>query len=1486
MMVPNLCSPASERAQRVVVCAPQKEPGTRALDELHTLAGFFAELPFFRDLHFPLLQSGCCQHLVLQTQPAGQLVCSEGEVTPGRFFLILQGHLKVCQSAHSNQVVLGPPSAFPDAEKSLSAEAPHPTLGIRCDRTVEVQPHGGDERLRTTVYVRGFPSHWKVEQLFEVFQRFGSIVTIKLLSQMAAGSTVVGTTTSATVTFASVQQALSASHAQIPASVLGRPGQRSTKADGGGGGDGDGDGAGRPSNRLARVRMLLLLPPKRSATQEGMLWVQLLEEVPDGSQLIGASMGGSTASQGQNAAVDRQRSPAPHSRDTNDVLGTTGDCRATDPADAADVSLAVLHREAYLSVCFDVVHQVIDVLASPPRMRSPAQLTKVEQMFGTTPFFRRLSRSAMIRKSACRFLGIATIEPDTLLYEENQPRAAKTYIILTGHVKLSMDASDTPDELVGPGTSFGNEALTNHAGTRYVNTAVATERTVLATLERRDYMRICNTEDVQRVIDKFWKLASGKPEDSEGGPTQLAVDLKGYKQVYMRIAKVITTKQMFSAKELQKTMHQDWKEDLQLFGNPDTQTLNHEQYSDALYQLIDEWSNGVEAVKLYEQLLLLILENSTKLDRDGNLVLRPLRAVPCCFQALCDLRARWQSKVTQWQAASNIGKDDLGNVRNEAVEKTKSTFSQQGIFKSIAEASRTSSANSSGGRDMSAYLRQVFDSIDIDGSGSLDRDEVAQLSRNLGNELSPEELEAAMLEMDGDGGGEVDFEEFEDWYMNMLSSDDMIRVIFEQMDDDGSGTLEKAELGMLLAELGSPMSDVELDGVMRSIDVDNNGDVDVQEFSTWWRKYTSNELLSQTKVVEDPHAQYLLTTFNNADSDGNGAIDKRELTALMLALGEDPTPNDLNLMMAVMDENNDGDITFEEFARWFSCVVGMPEGHDAAGAATTLEMDKVCAVAASLRDVFGEEEATLSPRAVRAAFLHCANGTEPASISFADLRTWWTEVLARHDDAIVARVAKDEQLTHVVAKEAAAQTQELSTEAEPSEAGAPRGQTGPTIAHESDECEQSETSSSDDEHDSDEAVPAQCTAFSALPSAQYASRRLLKQLLGAAHRQKGPDNAAATIRRTPATLAVTVNSPHTPATLAPVRRSGTPSWDALRDAPRLALTSPDTADTLGGLLRPTTAPGWDHDHDGGGHLAARRPPGPLVAAALSRSLPSLGIVARRPLRRGGGGGAGGGGGGGGGGVRQQPLPLRHALLRSEGWLQQTLQRSEQARRQLRTPHTFPVHGQQPGPSSGAMDDADALSPSGSPAPTSPRGRRPVVLPRPGRGRGGVEGGGGSSSSEMAQLRGEVAMLRLRQQAGERFLEARLQRAGAALEEAAAARRAGLGGVAAQEAAAAAAVARGDAQPELPWAARAGRQPGPWRVDDHAVAMARQPPPPLAPSYTAIIAPSSQVHAGVADRIRRHGRLREQDEDHEYSLAPPGARNCVWAGLARAGTATS
>jgi hypothetical protein len=61
-------------------------------------------------------------------------------------------------------------------------------------------------------------------------------------------------------------------------------------------------------------------------------------------------------------------------------------------------------------------------------------------------------------------------------------------------------------------------------------------------------------------------------------------------------------------------------------------------------------------------------------------------------------------------------------------------------------------------------LRQLFDSIDTDGGGTLDREELAVLATKLGQALGPAELEAAMAEMDADGDGDVDFDEFQEWW--------------------------------------------------------------------------------------------------------------------------------------------------------------------------------------------------------------------------------------------------------------------------------------------------------------------------------------------------------------------------------------------------------------------------------------------------------------------------------------------------------------------------------------------------------------------------------------------------------------------------------------------------------------------------------------------------------------------------------------------------
>lgn len=63
-------------------------------------------------------------------------------------------------------------------------------------------------------------------------------------------------------------------------------------------------------------------------------------------------------------------------------------------------------------------------------------------------------------------------------------------------------------------------------------------------------------------------------------------------------------------------------------------------------------------------------------------------------------------------------------------------------------------------RDPEEDLRDAFNMFDTDKSGSIDREEVKQLMKKLAQDLTAEELDAIMGEVDTDGDGEISFEEF------------------------------------------------------------------------------------------------------------------------------------------------------------------------------------------------------------------------------------------------------------------------------------------------------------------------------------------------------------------------------------------------------------------------------------------------------------------------------------------------------------------------------------------------------------------------------------------------------------------------------------------------------------------------------------------------------------------------------------------------------
>ncbi|KAF4682284.1 Calcium binding protein [Perkinsus olseni] len=57
-------------------------------------------------------------------------------------------------------------------------------------------------------------------------------------------------------------------------------------------------------------------------------------------------------------------------------------------------------------------------------------------------------------------------------------------------------------------------------------------------------------------------------------------------------------------------------------------------------------------------------------------------------------------------------------------------------------------------------FREVFSLVDIDRGGSISTEELGTLMETLGVKVTPDELEAMVADVDENGNGEIDFEEF------------------------------------------------------------------------------------------------------------------------------------------------------------------------------------------------------------------------------------------------------------------------------------------------------------------------------------------------------------------------------------------------------------------------------------------------------------------------------------------------------------------------------------------------------------------------------------------------------------------------------------------------------------------------------------------------------------------------------------------------------
>lgn len=129
---------------------------------------------------------------------------------------------------------------------------------------------------------------------------------------------------------------------------------------------------------------------------------------------------------------------------------------------------------------------------------------------------------------------------------------------------------------------------------------------------------------------------------------------------------------------------------------------------------------------------------------------------------------------------------------------------------------------------------------------------------------------------------------------------------WKTVDKNRDGEVSREELSSLFIELECPLSDEQVDAVLKQLDEDNDGKVSEQEFTKWYIK-------SEERV-----RSRIQNIFEEFDTNNSGTIERDEVKNLLLTL--EPTVTDDDVQKALEEMNQEGseeEISYKEFSDWY-----------------------------------------------------------------------------------------------------------------------------------------------------------------------------------------------------------------------------------------------------------------------------------------------------------------------------------------------------------------------------------------------------------------------------------------------------------------------------------------------------------------------------------------------------------------------------------------
>uniref|UniRef100_T1JDJ6 EF-hand domain-containing protein n=1 Tax=Strigamia maritima TaxID=126957 RepID=T1JDJ6_STRMM len=125
-----------------------------------------------------------------------------------------------------------------------------------------------------------------------------------------------------------------------------------------------------------------------------------------------------------------------------------------------------------------------------------------------------------------------------------------------------------------------------------------------------------------------------------------------------------------------------------------------------------------------------------------------------------------------------------------------------------------------------AEFKEAFMLFDKDEDGTITCLELGVVMRSLGQRPTENELRDMVNEVDVDGNGTIEFNEFLQMMSKKMKDSDSeleLREAFRVFDKNGDGFISSSELRHVMTNLGEKLTDDEVEDMIREADIDGDG---------------------------------------------------------------------------------------------------------------------------------------------------------------------------------------------------------------------------------------------------------------------------------------------------------------------------------------------------------------------------------------------------------------------------------------------------------------------------------------------------------------------------------------------------------------------------------------------------------------------------------------------------------------------------------------